>query len=81
MSTLTQEAVLHAALELPEESRLAIAEELWLSVEDAGRDKIDADWDAEIRRRLEELDSGVVIPLDAEEELTKLLKKHGTGRQ
>ncbi len=64
----TYEEVRQIASELPEEQRIRLASSLWESV-GADADSmavIKAAWDEEIKRRLDEIDSGAVdlIPLE-----------------
>jgi putative addiction module component (TIGR02574 family) len=64
------EEVRQIAYELPEDQRILLAESLFNSVEssedEASEAEIDAAWDPEIKRRLDEIDSGAVemIPLE-----------------
>lgn len=55
---LTQEQLLSQALELTPAQRAALAESLWLSVDEAIREGLDAAWSAEVRRRIEDFDAG-----------------------
>ena len=50
------------ALRLPEPDRAALAAALIGSLDPGPEDDPSKDWDAEIRRRLEELDAGTVTP-------------------
>ena len=52
------ESVLNAAIALSPETRAALAEELWLSVDEKGRKQIEAAWSDEIDRRVTQLESG-----------------------
>jgi putative addiction module component (TIGR02574 family) len=62
------EEVRQIAYELPEEQRILLANSLWDSVETAEDEAaaIEAAWDGEIKRRLDEIDTGAVkmVPLD-----------------
>ena len=49
--SLTKDQIRTAAMELDAVEREALAEELLLSVDGADRDRIDAAWLAEVRRR------------------------------
>jgi putative addiction module component (TIGR02574 family) len=64
----TFEEVRQIAYELPEEQRILLANSLWDSVETAEDEAaaIEAAWDGEIKRRLDEIDTGAVkmVPLD-----------------
>ena len=62
------EEVRQIACQLPAEQRILLANSLWDSV-DTGEDDaagIEAAWGVEIKRRLDEIDSGAVklVPLD-----------------
>ena len=56
----TRESVLSAALALPEQDRIAIADKLWESIHGPVPADIEAAWSDEIARRLEEIDHGKV---------------------
>jgi putative addiction module component (TIGR02574 family) len=61
-------ALLRAALSLPEADRLDLAAALIGSVDDdGGRGNVDAVWASEARRRLAEVQSGVVKPVPGED--------------
>jgi putative addiction module component (TIGR02574 family) len=62
MSPKTEE-VLRQALELPDEARAELAGRLIESLDEAEDEGVEAAWDAEISRRLHELDSGAVKPV------------------
>lgn len=64
-----------AALRLSPAQRVELAEHLWASVE--GGDAPDPAWDAEIRRRMQEIDSGAVQCRPWDEVMTELRAKHG----
>lgn len=75
MSTLAEE-LSRQALALPPEERAWLAEELLATVQDVDRE-VEAAWDAEIRQRLAEIDSGEAKLVPAEEvfdELRRLLR-------
>jgi putative addiction module component (TIGR02574 family) len=50
------------AMELSYDERAKLSQDLWWSLhppgEDISQEEIDASWDAEIKRRIEEMDSG-----------------------
>jgi putative addiction module component (TIGR02574 family) len=78
------ENVLVAALRLPTESRAALAAELIQSLdqEEAG-EGVEEAWTEEIRRRLEEVDAGAVIPVpwpDARRRLLAVARGRGEAR-
>jgi putative addiction module component (TIGR02574 family) len=51
------------ALQLPEQARAALAAELIATLDDASDPDAEALWSAEIRKRLDEVDSGAVRPI------------------
>jgi putative addiction module component (TIGR02574 family) len=73
---LTKEQILAEAMSLPPDERSHVAEELWLSVDEATKEEIDAAWLAEIRRRVAAVDSGAMKTIPAEELLAELRAKH-----
>ncbi len=50
-------------MELPEEERVQVLEELLVSLEPAPDENVDAEWAAEIERRSSELKAGVIRPV------------------
>ena len=72
---LTREEVEREALALPDEDRIALSERLLLSIRD--RAGIDAAWDAEIARRISEIDSGKVKGIAHDEVMGRLRAKYG----
>jgi putative addiction module component (TIGR02574 family) len=68
------EEVRQIACELPEEQRILLANSLWESV-GADADSaaaIEAAWDGEIKRRLDEIDSGAVDMFSLEDVLARM---------
>ena len=65
----TYEEVRQIACELPEKQRIQLADSLWESVggDADGAVAIEAAWDGEIKRRLDEIDSGAVEMIPAEQ--------------
>jgi putative addiction module component (TIGR02574 family) len=63
-----------AALRLSPDQRAALAENLWASVD--GSDPNDAAWDAEIRRRIHDVDSGAVQCRPWDDVVAELRAKH-----
>lgn len=65
------EEVLQLAYELPEDQRILLANELWESVaseeEGASEAEIEEAWNSEIKRRLDEIDSGAVEMIPGEQ--------------
>ena len=66
------------ALELSEDERIRLAEDLYASVEepDGTPDEIDAAWAEEITRRLKKLDDGTAVLHDGEEVFQRLMAKY-----
>jgi putative addiction module component (TIGR02574 family) len=52
--------LLKKALDLPAEARAALADSLWASLDTEVDEDAEAAWREEIRKRLQEIDSGVV---------------------
>jgi putative addiction module component (TIGR02574 family) len=86
MTTISTRAeeLLVAALELPEEERAEIADRLLDSLPDKEWLWEDADpkwraaWEAEIRRRIDDVRSGKVQLVDGEEVFRKLREKYSS---
>jgi putative addiction module component (TIGR02574 family) len=70
---LTIEQIKAEAMKLPPEARADLADWLWISVE--SRESVQAAWDAEIARRIEEIESGKVELIPGEEVLARIDKK------
>lgn len=62
--SISAEALLYSALKLPREDRARIAAELIASLDGAPEAGIEAVWDAEVERRIEQMDEGKVRLLD-----------------
>ena len=60
---LTTEQLLDAALTLPEDDRVQIAEALIASLQPADQPPFDESWREVIRRRSAEFDAGLVTPI------------------
>ncbi len=58
MAAITSDAVFAAALDLPEESRAALAEILLKSLDSPDRAALDEAWAQEAERRIEAFDDG-----------------------
>ena len=68
-------ALIEAALKLPPEARGAIASRLLDSLQDDEMDPdVEAAWDAEIARRIEQLDSGEVKTIPWSEARQRILR-------
>ena len=67
----TYEEVRQIACELPEEQRIQLASSLWESLDheenDATEAEIDAAWDGEIARRVEEIKAGTAVTFSLKE--------------
>lgn len=63
-----------AALLLSPDERAELAERLWASVE--GSDVADPAWDAEIKRRMQEVDSGAVQCRPWDDVMAELRARH-----
>lgn len=61
------------AMKLTPDERADLADKLWLSVH--SRDEIDAAWDAEIARRIQQIDSGEVECIPWETVMAELRAK------
>ena len=68
------EKVLEDALKLPVEARAAIAGSLIQSLDEGVYEGAEDAWDAEIARRIQELDSGKVRPVPWSEVRRRLLE-------
>lgn len=55
------------ALRLPESERATLAQDLVASLDGPADNDVEAAWDAEIRRRLSEIDAGTATLVDREE--------------
>lgn len=73
--SLTAEQIKAEAMKLPPEERADLADWLWVSA--APREEVKAAWDAEIARRIAEIDAGTVELIPSEEVLAKLKAKLG----
>jgi putative addiction module component (TIGR02574 family) len=72
----TLDKVAHDALEMPEQDRAHLAHALILSMDDSGDDDVSTAWDAEIERRVNDIRSGKVKGIPAEEVFAKLRDKY-----
>ena len=69
-------AVLEAAMALPEAEREEVAEQLLLSLDGASDAPLSPEWQAEIQRRLKEIDEGTAELIDGEEVMQWLRSKY-----
>ncbi len=74
--SVTLEKVTHEALDLPQQQRARLAHALILSIEDEPDQDVAAAWDAEIERRVDEIRSGRVKGIPAEDVFAKLRDKY-----
>ncbi|TDP71148.1 addiction module protein [Roseateles toxinivorans] len=66
------------AMKLTPDERAELAERLWLSVQaDTDAAPLDPAWEAEIARRMQQIDSGEVVCRPWAEVMTELRAKHG----
>lgn len=75
---MTEEAsaILKKALSLPPEARAAIADTLWESLDESPADEsAEAAWSQEIKRRIEDIDSGRVQLVLYEEVRRRLIAR------
>ncbi len=78
---MTTRDLLDAALRLPPEARAALAAELIESLEHVEIDEgAEAAWAAEIRRRLDEIDSGAVKAIPWDEARRRIMKAAGAAQ-
>jgi len=71
--SLTVEQIKAEAMKLPPEERADLADWLWVSA--TPREEVAAAWDAEIARRIEEIDAGNVEFIPGEEVLARIREK------
>jgi putative addiction module component (TIGR02574 family) len=67
--------LLRRALQLPEEARAALADSLWASLDHEVDEDAEEAWRQEIRRRLQEIDSGAVKLIPWEDVRRELLDR------
>lgn len=75
--SLTAEQLMDAALALPDEDRLELAEALFASFQSADRPPLDEAWRDVIRRRSAELRSGQVVGVPWEEVKRRARERSG----
>ena len=63
------------AMKLTPDERADLADKLWLSVN--SKEEVDAAWDAEIARRIDQLDAGEVECIPWDTVMEKLRTKYG----
>lgn len=62
---------------LPPEDRARLAEELLASLEESPSAEVDAAWDAEIRKRLADIEAGTAVLVPAEEVFARVRQSLG----
>ncbi len=75
--SVTVDELLRQALELDPKAREELATLLLESVPGESQEEVDAAWDATIRRRVQELESGAVQTIPWEDVRRKLLRSEG----
>ena len=75
--SVTVDELLRQALELDPKAREELATLLLESVPDESQEEVDAAWEATIRRRVQELESGAVQTIPWEDVRRKLLRSEG----
>ena len=73
--SVTIEQIQAEAMKLPAEERAELADRLWASLEPQA--EIDAAWDAEIERRVRQLEAGEVETIPHETVIAELRAKYG----
>lgn len=71
MTALELEALRNAAMTLSEQERAALAKDLMASLDGPADEGVAEAWDREIRRRIQQVDSGKAELLDAREVLSR----------
>jgi len=77
--SVTVEELLRQALKLDPKARAELAALILESVPTESAEEVDAAWEAEIRRRVQELESGSVKTIPWEEVREKLIRSEGGG--
>ncbi|MEX2214128.1 MAG: addiction module protein [Phycisphaeraceae bacterium] len=72
MVSPNSKSLFDAAMRLPLNERLSLAENLLASVDEDEQQQVAAEWDAELQRRLRSIDDGTAVLLDGDEILRKL---------
>jgi putative addiction module component (TIGR02574 family) len=78
---MTMAALKKEVLKLPAEDRIKLAEDVLESVDDFTTPEIDAAWRAEIRRRVDEVESGKVKGIPAKQVLKESRKALNEARR
>lgn len=80
MASLALEELRHKVLELPQADRAELAHELLVSLDGQPDNGVEQAWAAEIDRRLAELDSGAVEPIDADDVSRRIRDRLSQGQ-
>lgn len=73
---LTLDALVREALNLPSEEREILANRLLDSIGDRDSEAMSPAWEAEIARRIAEIDSGTAVLIPADEVFTRMRAKY-----
>lgn len=71
--SMTYKEIMSEAMKLPPQERADLADRLWISVDTP--QAVAAEWDAEIERRVAQLDAGKVEPIPFEQVIAELRAK------
>jgi putative addiction module component (TIGR02574 family) len=77
--TRAAKEIVEAAVQLPEDERVQVVEQLLASLEPEADSDVDAAWAAEIQRRSDEIKQGIVRPVLWVEVKTRARKRVGGG--
>jgi putative addiction module component (TIGR02574 family) len=72
---MTKEQILAEAMKLDPEDRVAVAEQLWLTLENEPDRELDAAWGEEAERRMAAYERGEVEAKPVDEVIERLLQK------
>jgi putative addiction module component (TIGR02574 family) len=75
--TQAAQQILQAAMALSDDERAEVASALWESIEEGQGPELSPEWQAEIAKRIQEIDSGEVVMLSEEEVNERLREKYG----
>jgi putative addiction module component (TIGR02574 family) len=71
------DTIYEGAMSLPPESRAALAEELWLSLEEKDLDEIFAGWQKEVERRVQTYQEGQATSVSRHEVMQSIRTRSG----
>lgn len=75
-SIRTYEEVMNAALALPPDQRVMLAEQLIETFDPEEQERIDALWAEEAERRDKEIEDGIVTPIPGEEVMNRMRSRY-----